>query len=89
MPGSRPGATDYARLVTVPAIWGGTFVAGKIVVGSLTPLMGSFARYLVACSRYWSRIRARAGCRGSPDGSGSRPSRSAFDVFAYNLFSGR
>jgi drug/metabolite transporter (DMT)-like permease len=42
-------ATDYARLVAVPAIWGGTFVAGKHVVATLSPLMGSFARYVVAC----------------------------------------
>jgi drug/metabolite transporter (DMT)-like permease len=40
---------DYARLVAVPAIWGGTFVGGKIVVATLSPLMGSLARYLVAC----------------------------------------
>jgi len=45
--GARAG--DYARLVAVPAIWGGTFVAGKIVVATLTPLMGSFARYVIAC----------------------------------------
>ena len=49
MSGNKPGVTDYARLITVPAIWGGTFVAGKMVVASLTPLMGSFARYVVAC----------------------------------------
>jgi drug/metabolite transporter (DMT)-like permease len=42
-------ATDYARLVAVPAIWGGTFVGGKYVVAVLTPLMGSFARYVIAC----------------------------------------
>jgi drug/metabolite transporter (DMT)-like permease len=42
-------ASDYARLVAVPAIWGGTFVGGKIVVATLTPLMGSFARYVIAC----------------------------------------
>src|SRR4029077_5621664 len=47
--GNKPGVTDYARLITVPAIWGGTFVAGKMVVASLTPLMGSCARYVVAC----------------------------------------
>ena len=41
--------TDYARLVAVPAIWGGTFVGGKYVVAMLSPLMGSFARYVVAC----------------------------------------
>ena len=43
-------AADYARLVAVPAIWGGTFVAGKIVVSVFTPLMGSFVRYVVACA---------------------------------------
>jgi drug/metabolite transporter (DMT)-like permease len=40
---------DYARLVAVPAIWGGTFVAGKFVVAVMSPMMGSFARYVVAC----------------------------------------
>lgn len=40
---------DYARLIAVPAIWGGTFVAGKVVVAVLGPMMGSFARYVVAC----------------------------------------
>ena len=40
---------DYARLVAVPAIWGGTFVAGKHVVAVLSPMMGSFARYVIAC----------------------------------------
>jgi drug/metabolite transporter (DMT)-like permease len=44
-----PGVTDYARLIAVPAIWGGTFVAGKHVVGTFTALMGSFERYVIAC----------------------------------------
>jgi len=47
-PGAR--AADYGRLVAVPAIWGGTFVAGKIVVSVFTPLMGSLVRYVVACA---------------------------------------
>lgn len=50
MSGSQNGVLDYARLVTVPAIWGGTFVAGKHVVSVWSPMMGSFARYLVACA---------------------------------------
>jgi drug/metabolite transporter (DMT)-like permease len=45
---TRARAADYGRLVAVPAIWGGTFVAGKHVVTTLSPLMGSFARYVVA-----------------------------------------
>lgn len=46
--GARP--VDFGRLVAVPAIWGGTFVGGKYVVASLSPLMGSFARYVIACA---------------------------------------
>lgn len=42
-------AADYTRLVAVPAIWGGTFVGGKYVVAALSPLMGSFSRYVIAC----------------------------------------
>jgi drug/metabolite transporter (DMT)-like permease len=42
-------AADFSRLVAVPAIWGGTFVGGKYVVAVMTPLMGSFARYVIAC----------------------------------------
>jgi drug/metabolite transporter (DMT)-like permease len=88
VPGNRPGATDYARLVTVPAIWGGTFVAGKIVVGSLTPLMGSFARYLVACVALLVAAFALEG--GLPRLTGRQWLATfilgLFGVFAYNLF---
>ena len=88
MPGNRPGATDYARLVAVPAIWGGTFVAGKIVVGSLTPLMGSFARYLVACVALLVAAFVLEG--GLPRLTGRQWLATfvlgLFGVFAYNLF---
>jgi drug/metabolite transporter (DMT)-like permease len=86
--GTRPGVTDYARLITVPAIWGGTFVAGKIVVGSLTPLMGSFARYVVACAALLVAAFALEG--GLPKLSGRQWLATfvlgLFGVFAYNLF---
>jgi drug/metabolite transporter (DMT)-like permease len=81
-------AADYARLVAVPAIWGGTFVAGKFVVASLSPLMGSFARYVIACGALL--VAALVLERGLP-----RLNRAqllgtfilgAFGVFAYNLF---
>ena len=49
MVGPQARAADYARLVAVPAIWGGAFAAGKIVVAVFSPLMGSFARYAIAC----------------------------------------
>lgn len=81
-------ATDYARLIAVPAIWGGTFSAGKQVVAALSPLMGSFARYVIACVALL--VAAAVLERGLP-----RLTRQQFmatfvlglvGVFAYNLF---
>lgn len=83
---ARPA--DYARLVAVPAIWGGTFVAGKIVVATLTPLMGSFARYLVACVALLVAAFVLEG--GLPRLSGRQWAATfvlgLLGVFAYNLF---
>jgi drug/metabolite transporter (DMT)-like permease len=84
--GARPA--DWARLFAVPAIWGGTFVAGKIVVGTLTPLMGSFARYVVACVALIVAALVLEG--GLPRLSGRQWAATfvlgLFGVFAYNLF---
>ena len=38
----------YAKLVAVPAIWGGTFIAGRIVALAVPPAVGALLRYLVA-----------------------------------------
>jgi drug/metabolite transporter (DMT)-like permease len=81
-------AADYGRLVCVPAIWGGTFVGAKYVLASLTPLMGSFARYVIAVAALL--VAAFVLERGLP-----RLTRTqwigtfvlgALGVFAYNLF---
>lgn len=81
-------SADHARLVAVPAIWGGTFVAGKVVVGTLTPLMGSFARYVVACVALLVAAFVLEG--GLPRLSGRQWAATfvlgLFGVFAYNLF---
>jgi len=83
---ARPA--DFARLVAVPAIWGGTFVAGKIVVATLTPLMGSFARYVVACVALLIAVFVLEG--GLPRLSGRQWAATfvlgLFGVFSYNLF---
>lgn len=85
---SAAGLGDYGRLVAVPAIWGGTFVAGKIVVGTLTPLMGSFARYSIACAALLVAALAIEG--GLPRLTGRQWFATfvlgLFGVFAYNLF---
>jgi drug/metabolite transporter (DMT)-like permease len=85
-PGAR--AADYGRLVAVPAIWGGTFVAGKIVVSVFTPLMGSLVRYVVACAALL--VAAFALEKGLPKLT-RRQWMATFvlgllGVFAYNLF---
>jgi drug/metabolite transporter (DMT)-like permease len=38
----------YAKLICVPLIWGGTFIAGRIVSGQLPPAVGALGRYLIA-----------------------------------------
>jgi drug/metabolite transporter (DMT)-like permease len=81
-------SADYARLVAVPAIWGGTFVAGKHVVATLSPLMGSFARYVVACSALL--VAALLIERGLPRITRRQAAATfvlgALGIFAYNLF---
>lgn len=83
-----PRLLDYGRLIAVPAIWGGTFVAGKIVVASLSPLMGSFARYLIACAALLVAAFVLEG--GLPRLTGRQwlgtLMLGVFGVFAYNLF---
>jgi drug/metabolite transporter (DMT)-like permease len=83
-----PGIADYGRLIAVPAIWGGTFVAGKHVVGTFSALMGSFERYVIACVALLIAAIALEG--GLP--RLTRPQWFAtfvlglLGVFAYNLF---
>lgn len=85
-PGAR--AVDYARLVAVPAIWGGTFVAGKVVVSVFSPLMGSLLRYLVACAALL--VAAFALEKGLPKLTPKQWLATfvlgTLGVFAYNLF---
>ncbi len=79
---------DYARLVAVPAIWGGTFVAGKHVVATFSPLMGSFARYVIACVALV--VAAFVIERGLPRVTRRQAAATfvlgALGIFAYNLF---
>jgi drug/metabolite transporter (DMT)-like permease len=85
---SQARVVDYARLVAVPAIWGGTFVAGKHVVSVWSPMMGSFARYLVACA---ALLVAAFALEGGLPPLTRRQWIATFvlgllGVFAYNLF---
>jgi len=46
-PGSLTGV--YVRLAVVPAIWGGTFIAGRVLALALPPAVGALMRFAVAC----------------------------------------
>ena len=48
-PGSGRLWPLYLRLVAVPAIWGGTFIAGRVMALQVPPAVGSVLRYAVAC----------------------------------------
>ena len=69
----RAPATLYAKLVAVAAIWGGTFIAARVVA----PLMSAPAAVAVALPRRDRGAGARscwstsADCRGSRARSGS------------------
>ena len=49
MPNSPPTTNaTYAKLVVVPAIWGGTFIAGRILALAVPAAVGALLRYVVA-----------------------------------------
>jgi len=49
LPDRTPTTTaTYAKLVAVPAIWGGTFIAGRILALAVPAAVGALLRYLVA-----------------------------------------
>jgi drug/metabolite transporter (DMT)-like permease len=78
----------YAKLIAVPAIWGGTFIAGRVIALALPAAVGSALRYIVAAVALLVTARALEG--GLP-----RLTRHQFlgtfllgatGIFAYNLF---
>jgi drug/metabolite transporter (DMT)-like permease len=78
----------YARLATVPAIWGGTFIAGRIVALSLPPAAASVLRYALACVAMVVAARFLEG--GLPRLNRWQMAATfgmgATGIFAYNLF---
>ena len=78
----------YAKLVAVPAIWGGTFIAGRILALAVPAAVGSLLRFIVA-------VLALLAAACWFEGGLPRLSRrqligtlllGATGIFAYNLF---
>lgn len=78
----------YARLIAVPAIWGGTFIAGRIVALAVPATVGSLMRYVVAVV---ALLFAARWLEGGLPGLNRRQFvgtllLGATGIFAYNLF---
>ncbi|HWP20860.1 MAG TPA: DMT family transporter [Burkholderiaceae bacterium] len=78
----------YLRLVAVPAIWGGTFIAGRVVALALPPGVGSVLRYLIACVALVLAAKVLEGGLPKLDRRqlGVTFALGATGIFAYNLF---
>jgi len=78
----------YARLVAVPAIWGGTFIAGRILALAVPPAVGALLRYVVAVAALLVAARWLEG--GLPRLTRRQAMGTlllgATGIFAYNLF---
>ena len=78
----------YARLVAVPAIWGGTFIAGRVLALALPAAVGSLLRYVVAVAALLVAARWLEG--GLPRLTRRQVAGTlllgATGIFAYNLF---
>jgi drug/metabolite transporter (DMT)-like permease len=49
-PAGAPGALVYLKLVLVTLLWGGTFIAGRLVSAEVPPMLAATLRFLVAGS---------------------------------------
>jgi drug/metabolite transporter (DMT)-like permease len=78
----------YAKLVVVPAIWGGTFIAGRVLALALPAAVGSLLRYAVAVGALLLAARLLEG--GLPRLTRRQALGTlllgATGIFAYNLF---
>lgn len=78
----------YARLIAVPAIWGGTFIAGRVLALAIPPAVGALLRYVVASIALYLAARLLEG--GLPRLDRRQVLATlllgATGIFAYNLF---
>jgi drug/metabolite transporter (DMT)-like permease len=49
----KPSMIIYLQLILTMVVWGGTFVAGKIVAQNLSPFVAAFGRFAIASLCLW------------------------------------
>jgi drug/metabolite transporter (DMT)-like permease len=81
-------AGTYLRLAAVPVIWGGTFIAGRVLALALPATIGSLLRFLVASMVLLAAARLLEGPLPRLDRRqlAATIALGATGVFAYNLF---
>lgn len=79
----------YARLIAVPIIWGGTFIAGKLVAEQVSPACASFVRFLFAALALLTALHFSEGLRAlrtlSPKQLMGTAALGVTGILAYNL----
>lgn len=60
LPGSL--APVYAKLVLTAILWGGTFIAGRVLAASVAPYSAAFLRFAVATALFLPLLWRREGC---------------------------
>lgn len=80
----------YLKLSCVPVIWGGTFIAGRIVAAHLPPATAASIRYLLATLALLVALHLSQGLRSLVQITGRQllgtMALGATGIFAYNLF---
>jgi drug/metabolite transporter (DMT)-like permease len=84
----RAPASTVVKLALVAAIWGGTFIAGRIVSAEMAPESAAFWRYVVATAALGAAVVALEGRLPRLDRRqvAAVTLLGATGVFAYNLF---
>ncbi|WP_394778414.1 DMT family transporter [Undibacterium sp.] len=47
---NKPAASTYIKLVFVAMFWGGTFIAGRMIAGTIPHMIAAAGRFMVACA---------------------------------------
>lgn len=60
-PEPAPGWKLWLALATVYVVWGSTYLAIRVMVETIPPLLGAGARFLLAGAAFWLVLRVRRG----------------------------
>lgn len=60
-PERPPGWKVWVALATIYIVWGSTYLAIRVMVETIPPLLGASARFLVAGAIFWLFLRLRRG----------------------------